>query len=165
MVLNPLGPQWRTERYNMDNEWIQSETEHLFDLTRYQQPEGEPIDLRDQEYTPEQMATLRSHLSTMRKGIDLISAALAKAWQLDHTDEVWNDGNATWSVKRAKTKSIIDTDLFYDWLASKDAEQLARLVSATAVKVGGMTPAERETLLDESEIHDRLTITPKPNYL
>ena len=101
----------------------------------------------------------------MRRSIDLISAGLAKAWQLDHTDEVWNDGNATWSVKRAKTKSIIDTDLFYDWLASKDAEQLARLVSATAVKVGGMTPAERETLLDESEIHDRLTITPKPNYL
>jgi len=149
----------------MDNEWIRDETNDLLELARHLQPEGEPIDLRDHEFTPEQMALLRSHLSTMRKGIDLISAALAKAWQLDHTDEVWNDGNATWSVKRAKTKSIIDADLFYDWLASKDADQLARLISASAIKVGGMTPSERETLLDETEVHDRLTITPKPNYI
>ena len=149
----------------MDNEWIRDEAADLIEMARHLLPESEPIDLREHEFTPEQMALLRSHLSTMRRSIDLISAGLARAWQLDHTDEVWNDGNSTWSVKRAKTKSIIDTDLFYDWLASKDAEQLARLVSATAVKVGGMTPAERETLLDESEVKDRLTITPKPNYI
>ena len=149
----------------MSSKWIRTEVSELLRLAGRLSPEGEGLDLRDRDYAPEDMAQLRSYLSTMRRSIDLINSAMAKAWQLDHTDEVWDDGNNTWKVGRTKGKRIIDEDLFYEWLASKDEDELARLVSATAVKVGGMTPAERETLLDETEVNDRLSISAKPNDL
>ena len=142
---------------------LKAEAKRLLELASRLSPEGEGIDLSDMDYTPEEMAQIRSYLSTMRRSIDAVNSALAKKWRLSNTDEVWDDGANTWYVSKSKGKSIIDTDMFYKWLASKDSDQLSRLVSATAVKVGGMTPSERETLLDETAVNERLSITSKPN--
>jgi hypothetical protein len=142
---------------------LKAEAKRLLALASRLSPEGEGIDLGDMDYTPEEMAQIRSYLSVMRRSIDSVNSALAKKWQLSNTDEVWDDGANTWYVSKSKGKRIIDTDLFYEWLETKDSDELSRLVSATAVKVGGMTPTERETLLDETAVNDRLSITSKPN--
>lgn len=142
---------------------LKAEAKRLLALASRLSPEGEGIDLGDMDYTPEEMAQIRSYLSVMRRSIDAVNSALAKKWQLSSTDEVWDDGANTWYVSKSKGKRIIDTDLFYEWLETKDSDELSRLVSATAVKVGGMTPTERETLLDETAVNDRLSITSKPN--
>ena len=61
-------------------------------------------------------------------------------------------------------KVIIDDTAFYEWLASKSAIQLTKLVSASAIKVGGMTPAERDTLLDETPTSKNLSIKNSRRY-
>ena len=63
---------------------------------------------------------------------------------------------------QTKGKRIVDADMFYAWLATKDAEELSKLVSAASVKVGGMSPVERETHLDETPRNDDVTIQNKP---
>ena len=149
----------------MTNKWLRQEVSELLRLAGRLQPEGEPLDLTDREYTMEDMAALRSYLSTQRRNIDLINGALAIVWHAEYEGGTFDDGTNVWSVGKSKGKRIIDLDLFYQWLNEKDNEQLAKLVSATAVKVGGMTPVERETLLDETEVNDRLTIKSKPSDL
>ena len=147
----------------MTAKWVKAEAAKLLTLASRLSPEGEGIDLRDNEYSPEEMAQIRSHLAGMRRSIDAVNNGLARAWQLDNTDEVWDDGANTWYVSKSKGKRVIDLDLFYQWLESKDSDQLSRIVSANAIKVGGMTPTERETLLDETAVNDRFSITSKPN--
>ena len=149
----------------MTDKWLTQQTDRLMQLANRVQPEGEPLDLRDREYDPEDMAALRSHLSQMRRNIDLINTALAQAWRLDHQHKVFDDGVNVWYVGKSKGKRIIDLDLFYSWLSEKDNDQLSKLVSANAVKVTGMTPVERETLLDETEVNDRFSIKSKPSEM
>lgn len=146
--------------------WIDTEVSDLLNIAGRLQPEGEPLDLRDREYTPEEMAQMRSYLSRQRKSIDLINAALARAWQLDHTDEVWDDGANEWSVRRAKTRTVIDNELFMRYVSDLSLDELEKAFSAgqlgRVIKVRSLGPTMRETLLDETEIHDRLSIESKP---
>jgi len=144
---------------------LRKEVSELLKLATMVQPEGEPLDLRDREYTPTEMAELRSHLSQQRRNIDLINNALAQAWQADYLNERYDDGTNEWYVGRTKGKSIVDHDMFYAWLATKDEYALARLVSISAFKVGGMTPVERETHLDETPTNDRISIKSKPSEM
>jgi hypothetical protein len=144
---------------------LRKEVTELLELATMVQPEGEPLDLQDREYTPTEMSELRSHLSQQRRNIDLINNALARAWQSDYPNERYDDGANEWWVGRTKGKHIVDAEMFYAWLATKDAGQLAKLVSPSAVKVGGMTPVERETHLDETPINDRLSIKSKPTEM
>jgi hypothetical protein len=142
---------------------LRKEVSELLKLATMVQPEGESLDLRDREYTPMEMSELRSHLSQQRRNIDLINNALAQAWQSEYPDERYSDGANEWYVGRTKGKRIVDTEMFYAWLATKDPDQLAKLVSASAVKVGGMTPVERETHLDETPTNDRISIKSRPS--
>ena len=149
----------------MSDKWVRAEASNLLAMAEMVGPEGEPLELVDREYTPKQMAQLRSHLSSMRSGIDAVNTALARSWSQDHDDETYNDGTLRWWVGRTKTKRLIPDSGFFDWLAQLDAVRLATLISPNTVKVGGLTPAERETFFDESKRTDRLSIQNKPHSL
>ena len=137
---------------------ITKEMLELIDLAKRLGPEDEGIDISDREYTPEQMAGIRSLLSTTRKAIDVVGAALAIEWDTEYKGEYYNDGANIWSVGRTKGKKVIDPDAFYAWLATKDADEMSKLISATAIKLTGMSEGERSTFLDESPTSDRLTL-------
>jgi hypothetical protein len=143
--------------------WARKESSSLLALAGKLQPEGEGLDLTDQEYSTEEMVELRSYLSSMRRNIDLVNKALAKAWAADHKGKNYDDGYSTWYVAPTKGKRVIDPDTFYAWMASLTPTRLSKVISATAVKVGGMTPAERETFLDEEPTSEQVSIQSKPN--
>ena len=134
----------------------------LIDLAKMLAPEAEGIDISDRGYTTQDIAEIRSLMSSMRSAIDTVHAALAKEWDKEHKYETYDDGANIWSVGRTKGKKIVDSDAFYEWLATKDADELKKLMPAREVKVTGMSPAERSTFLDESPTSDRLTLKSKP---
>ena len=137
---------------------IQAAATELIRLAQMVGPEDEGLDLSDLEYTIEQMAHLRSELSGQRRAIDMVNKALAQAWDVQYGNGVYEDEFKEWYLGRAKGKRVIDPEVFYAWLATKDADELARLVSASAIKVGGMSPAERDSLLDETSTQKELSI-------
>ena len=147
----------------MSQKWVRDESIELINLAQLVAPEGEGLDLADKEYSMAKIAELRSYMSSQRSAIDRVGAALTAVWESEFKDEQYDDGINTWSIGRTKGKVVIDDDQFYKWLATKDADQLAKLISATAVKVGGMSVVERETLLDETPRTDRLSIKYKLN--
>jgi nucleosome binding factor SPN SPT16 subunit len=147
----------------MDRRKLKKEVRELIELAQRLRPEGEGIDLSDREYSTQDMAEIRSYISGQRKAIDVISGAIAVEWNDKHKDKSYDDGNNIWSLSRTKGKVIVDSEQFYKWLATKDADQLAKLVSATAVKVGGMSVVERETLLDETPRTEKLSLNPEWN--
>lgn len=148
----------------MTDKWATLQINNLLRLAGRVKPEGEGLDLTDNEYAMEDMAEIRSLLSTMRSSIDLISAALAVAWDEEFGGKTWDDGASTWKVGRTKGKRLVDEDSFYEWMASLEADQLKKLVSVHGIKVGGMTEGERQTFLDESPTNDRLSLKSKPNW-
>ena len=136
--------------------------EHLLDIARRIGPEGEGIDL-DEDFTIDEVVQLRSFLSETRRAIDVVNKGLAQYWTREfgqgtrHEDEF-----TTWYIGQRKGKKAWDDDAFYEWLATKDAEELSKLVSVSSIKVSGMTPVERETLLNEEPTDDTLSIQNKP---
>ena len=146
----------------MTDQSTSKEMLELIELAKRLAPEDEGIEISDREYTQEQLAGIRSLLGTTRKAIDIVSAALAVEWDTAHKGEYYNDGANIWSVGRTKGKKVYDPDAFYAWLATKDADELAKIVSTSAVKVGGMSEGERSTFLDESPTSDKLTLKSKP---
>ena len=130
----------------------------LIDLAKRLGPEDEGIDISDREYTPEQMAGIRSLLSTTRKAIDVVGAALAIEWDTEYKGEYYNDGANIRSDGRTKGKKVIHHEDVDAWLATKDAAEMSRLISASAIKLTGMSEGERSTFLDESPTSDRLTL-------
>ena len=144
---------------------LRRDIDELLDLASKLAPEGEGLDLIDRDYTPKEMAQLRGALSTMRKGIDLVSNALARAWSENYAFQSYEDEVNSWYLGRTKGKKVVDPDAFYAWLATLDADRLAKLVSPGSIKVGGFTEVERSTFLDETPVNDRLTIKSKPHDL
>lgn len=126
--------------------------------------EGEPLDLSDWDFTLEDLVAMKSHLSRQRTAIDLVNKALAVYWSEVFPNEVYEDEFTKWKVGTRKGKRIIDNDAFFTWLASKNADDLSKLVSASAIKVGGMSPAERDTLLDETPTNSELSIVNNRRY-
>lgn len=141
---------------------LQAECEALIARALLLAPEAETF-VPDDEYSMEEMSALRSRLSSMRRGIDFINKGLAIHWKDEFPGEsfVDEDTNIVWWVGTTKGKRIVDADMFYAWLATKDADELSKLVSATAVKVGGMSPVERSTHLDEEPRNTDVTIQNK----
>ena len=136
--------------------------EHLLDLADRIGPEGEGMDVLDEDFTIDELVQLRSKLSSMRKAIDVVNKALAKYWHDQYTGQTHDTEYDTWYVTQRKGKRAWDDTLFFDWLASKDATELSKLVSVSAVKVSGMSPSERETLLDESPTSETVSIESRP---
>ena len=148
----------------MTDKWATLQINNLLRLAGRVKPEGEGLDLTDNEYAMEDMAEIRSLLSTMRSSIDLISAALAVAWDEEFGGKTYDDGANTWKVGRTKGKRLVDEDSFYEWMASLEADQLKKLVSVHGIKVGGMTEGERQTFLDESPRNDKLSLNGLENW-
>lgn len=146
----------------MSDRWVRAEASNLLAIAERLNPEGEGLDLTDRDYTVQQMAELRSYLSSMRSGVDAVNGGLARAWEAEHLGESYVDGTNKWWVGRAKKKEWIKDAGFHDWLATLDADRLATLINPNTIKVGGLTPAERETFFDESKRTDRLSIQSKP---
>jgi len=134
----------------------------LIELARRLAPEAEGIDVSDREYTMQDIAEIRSLMSTMRSAIDTVHTALAKDWNTRYKGETYDDGANIWSAGRSKGKKVIDPDALYAWLATKDADELSKLVPAYNIKVGGMSDAERSTFLDERPTNDKLSVKMKP---
>ena len=126
--------------------------------------EGEMLDLSDEDFTLKKLVELKAHLSHQRKGIDMVNKALAIYWDEEHYDEVYEEQFTRWKVGITKGKRIIDDTKFFAWLATKSAVELSKIVSASAIKVGGMSPAERDTLLDETPTNMNLSITSSRRY-
>jgi len=126
--------------------------------------EGEPLDLMDEDFSMEDIVRMKSYLSNQRKAIDMVNKAFAVYWDEMHHDEIFEEEFTKWSVGTTAGKRIVDDTKFFEWLASKSAIELTKLVSATAIKVGGMSPAERDTLLDETPTNMNKTIKSSRRY-
>ncbi len=137
---------------------------HLVKLAMRLMPEDEGIDVSDHDYSMEQLASMRSLLSSQRRAIDVVSKALAIYWSENHKDKIYDDGVSDWKVGRTKGKRVIDPDMFYEWLSTMSAQRLSKLISPSSIKVGGFMDAERETFLDESPTSDKLSLNSKPHY-
>ena len=146
----------------MGYEWSKQEALRLIELAALINPEGEPLELLDLEYSTKQMAELRSLLSSMRSSIDAVNNALARAWDTEHKGVDYNDGTNRWWVGRTKKKEFIKDSNFYEWLATLDQDRLETLITPTNIKVGGLTEVERSTFFDETKRTDRLSIQNKP---
>lgn len=134
----------------------------LIELAQRLAPEAEGIDLSDRDYTMQDIAEIRSLMTSMRSAIDTVHTALAKKWRLEYGYETYDDGANIWSTGRTKGKKVVDPEALFAWLATKDADELAKLVPGYSLKVGGMTEAERSTFLDESPANDKLSVKSKP---
>lgn len=124
--------------------------------------EGEGMDLADLDMSLEDIVRMRSMLSGWRSSIDGINKALAKKWDIEHGNAVYDDEFTRWFLSRPKGKRALDADLFYEWLATKDAEELKKLVPVRSIKVSGMSQAERTTLLNEEPTSQDVVIQNKP---
>lgn len=124
--------------------------------------EGEPMDYTDQEWSQQEVVEMRSYLSQLRSAIDMVNKGLAMYWDKTFGDWTYDDETSRWGLSRPKGKRAYDDDTFYAWLATKNAEELAKLVSVSSIKVGGMTPVERETLLNEEPTSKDVRLTSKP---
>lgn len=142
---------------------IRDETEDLIRRALLLAPEAEVFD-PDKEYTMQDMSVLRSRLSRMRSAIDFINKGLAIHWKENFKGDAYVDEDAdiVWWVGETKGKRIVDADMFFAWLATKDADELSKLISPTAVKVGGMSEVERSTHLDETPRNTDVSIKNKP---
>lgn len=124
----------------------------LLDRARRQDPEGETFDL-DEDFDMEELVQLRSHLSTTRKMCDVVNGALARYWEAHFGNLRLHERFGYWKVDHTKQRRVVDDDMLYEWLASLDAEEIAKVVTASRLvsilKVSGMSPAERDTHIVE----------------
>ena len=148
----------------MNKTQTKSKARSLVEMAMLVTDEGEPLDLTDNDFTMEDIVRIKSLISHQRKAIDMVNKALAIYWDEIHHDEIFEEEFTKWSVGTTAGKRIINDTNFYKWLASKNEVELVKLVSATAIKVGGMTPAERDSLLDETPTNMNLTIKNNRRY-
>lgn len=136
--------------------------EHLLDVARRLAPEAEGIDFLDEDFEIEELVQLRSHLSATRKAIDLVNKGLARYWLERYGRTPFETEYELWYVNQTKGKRVYDEPAFYAWLATKDADELSKLVPSYSIKLGGMSPAERATFIDETPTSNDVTIQSKP---
>lgn len=146
----------------MTPEQVREKTVELLHAAHRVEPEAEGMTI-DDDMSPEEMSQVRSYLSTMRRNIDVISKALAMKW----ADEKWGsyadeESGTLWYVGKPKGKRVVDPDMFFGWLATKNAEELKALFNPNAVKVTGMSEAERSTHLDERPTAKDVSLIHKP---
>ncbi len=146
----------------MNDQTIGQFAHELVELAIMVGPEDEGIDVTDLELNLEDIVALKNRLSTMRKACDVVNNSLIKHWDETFSGESWTNEFNRYYVGRTKGKKVIDNDLFYAWLATLDADRLARIVSTSTIKVGGMNATERATFLDETPATERLSLKAVP---
>ncbi len=140
---------------------LREESESLLNLAQRVGPEGEGLEI-DDDYEVEEIVQLRSHLSSVRKAVDVVNKGLAKLWLREFPNVRYSDEFVEWYLGQAKGKKVIEPDAFYQWLATLDAERLSKIIAVSSIKVGGMTETERMTFLDETPTSQTLRIMNKP---
>jgi hypothetical protein len=126
--------------------------EHLLDVARRLGPEGESLEV-DEDFTIEELVQLRSHLSATRKAIDLVNGGLARYWEKHFPGQQFEDQYLIWYVGKTKVRRAVDEEMLLEWVAGLNADELAKVVNANRLaailKVSGLSPVERDTLLIE----------------
>jgi hypothetical protein len=141
---------------------VQRQALRLVDMASKVVSEGEPLDLTDLDLTLGDIVAMKEFLSTLRTSIDMVSKGLALYWETKYPYQAHETETTRFTVGRAKGKAAVDEDKLYGWMATLSAERLAKLVPVRSLKVGGMTPAERETFLDETPTSKTTSIRSQP---
>jgi len=145
-------PQLRKEMSLMASNQLGDECNRLIEQARKLAPEAEGFD-PEGPYDLEALVNMRSRLSAMRQAIDLVNGGLARYWDEHFAGEKFEDEYAIWSTGHLKTKSIVDPDLFIEWVATLNAEELTKVFTpsrlVTVLKLTGLSPAERDTHVQE----------------
>lgn len=143
-----------------DFEEVRADAHRLIDLAYFLLPEGEGMDLSDEDYTVGYIAELKAVLGNMRSGIDLVTKALAQVWHELDPGAKMLVGNTMYSTGYNTKKVWVHDDgglAFAKWLKKQPAETVAAIVAPASIRV---TPlgAARNTFLDELKTSDQLTI-------
>ncbi len=130
-------------------------------------PEGEGLDLTDQEYSLEHIVELRSTLASMRSAIDEVNRALAQAWAYDYQGESFEYDDDDWYLGYCDRRTFRDRSgvEFAKWLKEQPVEKIAQIVKPDAIRVsplGGPDDPLRQELLDETRTSDMLRIQHRP---
>ena len=144
---------------------IRLEMNELIDLAERVGPEGEGLDLTDRGYEFEDMARLRSRFATMRRAIDIVNKALAKAWyDKDPKGYIELDNLKYWlgASKKQQWQNDDSARGFATWLKKQDVDTIAAIVSPYSVRIGQVDKAARATFFDEEKDENQATIQSKP---
>lgn len=146
----------------MEESSVELQALELIDLAIRLGPEGEGLELADKDYEMEDLVALKDRLSTMRNAIDIVNRSLASYWWEFYPNKSYRSRYDFHWLGRTRKKRARNKAAFYEWLATKNTAQLARLVADYNIKVGGMSKDERSEYLDESELSMQASIQSKP---
>lgn len=135
--------------------------DHLLEYARLVTPEGEGLELLDQDFSLEELTQLRSFLSQTRTAIDVTNRALAQYWAEVYGDESFTDEVNVWYLGRTKGKRIIDEYSFAAWLKEQPTEKVMALVPGHSIRLTPLTPYERDMFFDETPTSNDVTIQKK----
>ena len=103
--------------YSTDMSVTREEAHRLIDLAFLTLPEGEPLDLSDNDYTIEDIAHLKLILGHLRTGIDVANKALAK---------LWYEKDPTARVDIGETEYRVGQESRRVWANDDDGESLGK---------------------------------------
>lgn len=145
-----------------------AEALRLIELAERLAPEGEGLDLTDVEYTFEEMATLRTLLSSMRGAIDIVNKALAKAWhEEDPRGYIEMDNVKHWlGITKKNAWQSEEAPLgFAEWLSGQDPELIASILPSSPPYGLRLTPIPapvRDTFFTKLSSASEASIQSKP---
>ncbi len=140
----------------------------LIELARRLLPEDEGIDLTDREYTFEEMATMRTRLSGMRRAIDIVNKGLARAWHARDPKGYVEMENVKHWLGITKRNSWMDEGSplgFAEWLKKQDAELIASILPSSPTYPMRMSPIPapvRDTFFKKLSGESEASIMSKP---
>lgn len=140
-----------------------AECHRLIDLAYFLKPEGEGMDLSDEDYDIEDIAHLKAILGNMRSSIDMVSHALAIEWNEQEPGSKYQVGDIVYSVGHNTKKVWAHNDkgmAFAEWvLEQNDPELLAALIPPSSVRVTPLNSrGVTETFIVKEQTNDTLTI-------
>ena len=108
------------------------------------------VELGDLDLEPGEVATLRAEAATVRRACDIVSAALATAWEdrWPGGEYVGEDGSWARVAPGSAGWKVVDPDGFARWLADAGADTIRQVVGAP--RVGTLDPAVRDTFLERT---------------
>lgn len=150
-------------RFAENFEAAREEAHRLIDLAYFMKPEGEGMDLTDQDYDIDDIAHLKSILATMRSGIDMVSKALAQDWEQQEPGSRYVIGDTVYSVGHNTRKVWAHDDngkAFGKWLLEQnDPELIGAVIPANNVRVTPLNAfGVTDTFIVKEQTNDTLTI-------
>jgi hypothetical protein len=132
----------------------------LIDLALKLLPEGEGIDLGDQDYDDvTDIIRLRYTLTRIGNAVKEVNRALAIEWEERFDPDEWVEleGNV-WSLGTNRKVVYIEgmEEAFGEWVKDQPAEKIAKIMPARSLRVTHMGNAARDTFLDTNAGKDGL---------